>query len=184
MTSTVFDAQQHPRSAESGRFIVKEQAEAAARLSDADDDRYNREGTFLFPPHPRSLSQVCRFWLQVPVPDEAAARLQAAHDRLWGAWRDAEWGATVRKVASANGYLEKDPEPDFDTEREAHGEWLDRLNAALKQPEFKGAVYADLKARRRPVIRDTEAEIDAAVQDGIRAESADEDIITEKEVQR
>lgn len=35
-----------------------------------------------------------------------------------------------------------------------------------------------------PIIRDTEAEIDAAVAEGVRAESADEDIITEKEVQR
>ncbi|MDY0985481.1 ABC transporter ATP-binding protein [Microbacterium sp. CFBP9023] len=35
-----------------------------------------------------------------------------------------------------------------------------------------------------PIIRDEEDEIDAVVQDGIRQDAADEDIITEKEVQR
>ena len=35
-----------------------------------------------------------------------------------------------------------------------------------------------------PIIRDEQAEIDATVQAGIREHAADQDIITEKEVQR
>jgi hypothetical protein len=60
-----------------------------------DDDAYNADGTFAYPPYPRSAEQVIAFWDRVPVPDQALARVQDAYAVAQRAWLDAQLKAWV-----------------------------------------------------------------------------------------
>ncbi len=63
-----------PGTSDGGRFTHSSHPESDVMLSEVgylelSDDEYNADGTYSFPPMPRSAEQHLRFWMRVPVPD-------------------------------------------------------------------------------------------------------------------
>ena len=46
------------------------------------DEEHNADGTYWFPPAPRSASQTVSFWMTVEVPDRVLRRLRDAHRQV------------------------------------------------------------------------------------------------------
>lgn len=56
---------------------MREGPEVAIR--ELTDEEYNADGTYAFPPHPRSLEQHIAFWESVPIPDEKLTQVLNAY---------------------------------------------------------------------------------------------------------
>ncbi|WP_277209184.1 hypothetical protein [Isoptericola croceus] len=86
-----------------GRFGTLPVQEADGGMAALEDpiDRYNAEGSLRFPPRPRSAEQVRRFWLSVPVPDDAVG-----HNTDWYN------GALYRHEDAGLGGLPFEQQPD------------------------------------------------------------------------
>ena len=67
-----------------GQFLARLNSEAA----DVDlrellpDEEHNADGTYWFPPAPRSASQTIGFWMTVEVPDRVLRQLRDAHRQV------------------------------------------------------------------------------------------------------
>jgi hypothetical protein len=67
-----------------GRFLARLSPEAA----DVDlrvllpDEEHNADGTYWFPPAPRSASQTVSFWMTVEVPDRVLRQVRDAHRQV------------------------------------------------------------------------------------------------------
>lgn len=64
-----------------GQFATSGLDEADFDLAPLTDDEYNQEGSFSFPPPPRNLSQLVRFWRTVPISDSILVRMTEAYER-------------------------------------------------------------------------------------------------------
>lgn len=128
-----------------GRFATTTRREPDVTLAHLTDDEYNADGTFEYPPIPRSVDQHVAFWSRVQVPDANIARVRAAYVEQWPIWGEAQldaWAAT-------------DPEPIPSTLRprtqeiEEWGHRFDAESARLleERPNDLPAVLA------RPLIR-------------------------------
>lgn len=107
-----------------------------AHLSDED---YNADGTFEYPPIPRSVEQHVAFWSRVKVPDAIIARVRASYVQRTQEWRNEQMGAWV----AAN------PQPIKQRELEEWDAQSQRVAADIDQqrPSSIPAVLA------RPLIR-------------------------------
>lgn len=65
------------------------------------DEEHNADGTFAFPPSPRSARQAIAFWMGVEVPDRMLLQVDIAHNYLVNCRRaDAEDGASKVALSS------------------------------------------------------------------------------------
>lgn len=74
---------------EGGQWTRQHRQESGVRLAE-EDLAYNEDGTFEFPPHPRSVGQVIAFWEDVPVSDQVLRQMQRAYVRQQHNWRVGE----------------------------------------------------------------------------------------------
>lgn len=105
-----------------GRFAISGLDEADFELKPLTDDEYNEQGSFSFPPPPRSLGQVARFWQRVQISDNILLRMCASYEGLQGQMR----ADAVTEHARAN------PEPPMMKGKNynpAYQVWLDGQNA-------------------------------------------------------
>ena len=67
-----------------GQFLARLNPEAAeVDLRELlPDDEHNADGTYWFPPAPRSASQTISFWMTVEVPDRVLRQLRDAHRQV------------------------------------------------------------------------------------------------------
>lgn len=120
-----------------GRFDHKYNSESDIDLIDPDSDEfYNADGSWFFPPRPRSASQSASFWENSKVPDEVLHQFVHSYKERWLQYSDNRWREEMTKWAA--NYRENNPEPvgpfsgsqkkkweeDF---REASAEATDRL---------------------------------------------------------
>ena len=89
---------------EGGEFAerIKPGADVSLHLS---DEEYNADGTYLFPPEPRSAEQHFAFWWRVPIPDEIMADVTEAY------WRNREEKITEACEAAADAWKKENPDP-------------------------------------------------------------------------
>ncbi|MGC0250426.1 hypothetical protein [Pseudactinotalea sp. Z1748] len=89
---------------EGGQFtgLAKPGAEVSLDLS---DEAYNADGTYLFPPIPRSVEQHIAFWEKVPIHDEVMSNVavQYKHNR--------EEQVTQACERAAEAWKEENPDP-------------------------------------------------------------------------
>jgi hypothetical protein len=134
-----------------GRFATVIRLDADVDLEPATDAEYNADGTFEYPPIPRSFEQHVRFWARIPVPDAVIARIRIAYATRWPEW--AQERATAWEQAN--------PEPTGSrllggsAARREHEEWRARHDAFVKELEAeRPRELAPLAART--VIRATQ----------------------------
>lgn len=105
-----------------GRFATMTRQEPDVTLANLSDEDYNRDGTFEYPPVPRSVAQHVSFWLTVPVPEAILTRVRNGYVARWEAWADeqmAAWAVT-------------NPEPlgrDLRPKVREHPAWVERCDA-------------------------------------------------------
>ncbi len=80
-----------------GRFATTSRQEPDVTLAHLSDEEYNADGTFEFPPMPRSVEQHVAFWSRVPVPDPIIARARVHYGRFLGEWRGDQLEAWQRE---------------------------------------------------------------------------------------
>lgn len=62
-----------------GQFAPERRLEPLTSLGGAiSDEEYNRDGSWQFPPRPRSAKQHIAFWASTPIPDEVLANMTTA----------------------------------------------------------------------------------------------------------
>ena len=71
-----------------GQFTPSYHGEATYALSPVEDsdESYNYDGTYKFPPHPRSANQLIDFWAVVEVPDAVLENFANTYARDWDSW--------------------------------------------------------------------------------------------------
>jgi hypothetical protein len=83
-----------------GRFIPTTHQEPDVTLARLSDEDYNADGTFEYPPIPRSVTQHVAFWNRVKVPDTIMTRVRVAYNDAWAIWAEKQldaWASTDRK---------------------------------------------------------------------------------------
>lgn len=106
-----------------GQFSVSGLEEADFDLEPLTDEEYNQQGSFSFPPPPRNLGQVVRFWRSVPISDNILVRMSREYERHQYGLRE----QAVQEHARAN------PEPPQMHGRRinpAYEAWIAGQNAA------------------------------------------------------
>ena len=106
-----------------GRFAATTHREPDVSLTAMTDEEYNADGSFEFPPLPRSVEQHVAFWSRVMVPDPILMRVQEAYAERWETWSKeqmAAWNVGHPDPSLARGRTDA-------TKRE---EWLARRDAA------------------------------------------------------
>ena len=76
-----------------GRFAQMTRREPDVTLAHLSDEDYNADGTFEYPPIPRSVEQHVAFWSRVKVPDPIIARVRNEYVVQVNAYRDAQMDA-------------------------------------------------------------------------------------------
>lgn len=66
-----------------GRYTYKSNSEADTELPAEDDAAYNADGTWFFPPRPRSAAQSANFWENCHVPDEILDQFRRVYSANW-----------------------------------------------------------------------------------------------------
>lgn len=132
-----------------GRYTYKVNSEAAIDLPTEDDAAYNRDGSWFFPPRPRSAAQSAAFWENCPVPDEILAQFCRVYSTNWeenlASRRDsglAEWEANYR----ANN-----PAPVGVFKGDAKAKYEEELNS-LKYLHESEEIFNDVLRERPRVI--------------------------------
>jgi hypothetical protein len=93
-----------------GRFDHKYNTEAEVDLVDPDsDEAYNADGSWFFPPKPRSGSQSVAFWEKSKVPDEVLHQFIYAYKDRYLVYSNDRWREEMGKWADR--YRESNPEP-------------------------------------------------------------------------
>lgn len=64
---------------EGGQWTERARQGADVSLSELSDADYNAEGTYIFPPRPRSVAQHIAFWESVPIPEDIMIQVAEAH---------------------------------------------------------------------------------------------------------
>src|SRR5690606_13732260 len=62
-----------------GQWTERARQGADMALSELSDADYNAEGTYIFPPRPRSVAQHIAFWESVPIPEDIMVQVAEAH---------------------------------------------------------------------------------------------------------
>jgi len=62
-------------------------------LTELSDEEYNSDGSFEFPPLPRSVEQHVAFWSRVQIADSILMRVQEAYEARWTAWSSEQMAA-------------------------------------------------------------------------------------------
>ncbi len=74
-----------------GEFSSRQWPDGDVTLGDdLDEAAYNRTGTFLFPPRPRSAQQLIRFWTEVEIEDAVLETLSLGYERWADGWQRAQ----------------------------------------------------------------------------------------------
>lgn len=93
-----------------GQFAHKLHSESDIDLIDPDgDDAYNADGSWFFPPKPRSASQSASFWEKSRVPDEVLHQFVHAYKERFLEYSNNRYRDEMTKWAER--YRAKNPEP-------------------------------------------------------------------------
>lgn len=65
-----------------GQFREEQKAVATVTLPEISDEQYNQDGSYRYPPAPRSAVQHIKFWESVPLPDEKLDALISGYSKL------------------------------------------------------------------------------------------------------
>lgn len=99
-----------PGKAGAGRFDHKYNTESEIDLIDPDSDAaYNADGSWFFPPKPRSASQSADFWEKSKVPDEVLYQFLDAYKARFEEYSLTRWREDMGRWAEK--YKEENPEP-------------------------------------------------------------------------
>lgn len=128
-----------------GRFAPMSRQEPDVSLAHLSDEEYNADGTFEYPPIPRSVAQHVAFWSRVRVPDPILARVRSTYTQHWSEWSEEQMHAWART----------DPTPiggEFNAKAKQRTAWGERFDARaaeleVERPKDLPAVLA------RPLIR-------------------------------
>lgn len=128
-----------------GRFAPLPRQESDVSLADLSDEEYNADGTFEYPPIPRSVAQHVAFWTRVRVPDAIMARVRSAYVEAWEVWSDAQMHEWAREHPEPVGNM-------LTAKARAHEQWEAEFakRVALLGEERPKALPAVLA---RPLIR-------------------------------
>lgn len=100
----------HPAGYRGGQFAPGQHAEVPEVTLDLDpdvtDDEYNAEGTFSYPPFPRSVAQHVAFWSHVPIPDIVLEQVTATYSLNAMPYR--ERYPYDQELANSNGVYRED----------------------------------------------------------------------------
>ncbi len=120
-----------------GQFAVGHHAESLVSLDTGDlsDAEYNADGTFAYPPYPRSAVQHMEFWATVPIPDIVLERVATAYKI--GAMRYGERYPYNQELAAQNRVYRED--------------W--RRRAELHKQEWAGMPTSLYNPMVRPMVR-------------------------------
>lgn len=89
-----FDQPRLPEGApEGGRFTQIPLKEAVVSLAHLSDEEYNADGSFEYPPIPRSVEQHIAFWTRVKIPEAIMARVRSSYGEYWLTWVDTKMQA-------------------------------------------------------------------------------------------
>jgi hypothetical protein len=97
---------------EGGQFASKINGEQELDLpldTDEADAKYNADGSWFFPPKPRSASQSASFWEQSKVPDEILKQFMTAYETRYKAYSQGRWSEEMSAWIAK--YKEDNPEP-------------------------------------------------------------------------
>lgn len=129
MSTTSFDDDAHPRDLANGQFVEPSRTDQGAEVL----NMWTAQGTFDFPPVPRTAQDLITFWANVEVPDDAAASLMAAY--RWRSYQEIE--RTLQAVLNQYRQMHPNASPaqinDVSTNNRA--EITNRVNK--KYPELK-----------------------------------------------
>lgn len=78
-----------------GQFATMSRRETDVTLAHLSDEDYNADGSFEYPPIPRSVEQHVAFWSRVKVPDAVCARVRAAYVEQTEAWQQQQADAWI-----------------------------------------------------------------------------------------
>ena len=128
-----------------GQFTANPRQEPDVTLAHLSDEEYNADGTFDYPPIPRSPEQHIAFWLRVPVPSAILARVSGSYVETWQVWADDEldrWALTDPRPVAGKWLPKEQDIADWTVRFEAEAARVD-----AERPRVIPAVLA------RPLIR-------------------------------
>jgi hypothetical protein len=147
-----------------GQFALTIHGEPDVSLTELSDAEYNADGTFEFPPLPRSAAQHVAFWSRVPVSNAILARVCDAYVVLWAAWSKEqmrEWDAAHSHPALARGKTDQSLVAAWQARRAAAVEALpERRPPTIERPLARTVVRATQMCRFADYWLEPEAEAD------------------------
>lgn len=137
----------HPSGSPSGgRFSAIARMEPSVMLAHLSDEEYNSDGTFEYPPIPRSVPQHVSFWTRVLVPDAILSRVRVAYIEEINRSVDAkmgDWRRNHPEPKIATGRRREEYERAFhDAERAALAARPAELPAVLARPLIRAVQMA------------------------------------------
>lgn len=144
-----------------GQFATMSRREPDVTLAHLSDEEYNADGSFEYPPIPRSVEQHVAFWSRVKVPDPIIARVRAAYVENVTEWRADRLEAWVAEHPQPRGQRGLD---EWRAARDAAGADIDQalpeaLPAVLARPLIRAAQMA-----RYAKWLDTQEDYDAVLE--------------------
>lgn len=88
-----------------GQFASRTWAEPDVAIREISDEEYNADGSYTFPPRPRSAAQHIDFWTRVPLPEEKLEKLTKRYPAV------REGIAEKAGLAAADAYKKENPDP-------------------------------------------------------------------------
>lgn len=144
MVSSGSEQVRHPGGAPNsagGQYATATRRESQVRLHHLSDDQYNADGSFDYPPVPRSAAQHVKFWTQVKIPDAVITRIRIAYAARWDQW------ATDQMEAWAAA----DPEP-VRARLQSHDSHLRERDAWKARFDMKYNALIEERDKEIPVI--------------------------------
>ena len=65
-----------------GQFAEKMHAEPDLAIREISDEEYNADGSYAYPPRPRSAAQHIDFWTRVPLPEDRLKTLATRYPAI------------------------------------------------------------------------------------------------------
>lgn len=107
-----------------GQFAEKMHAEPDLAIREISDEEYNADGSYAYPPRPRSAAQHIDFWTRVPLPEDRLKTLATRYPAIRRAIGD------TAGLDAAEAYKDDHPDP---TLRMAPGPMRDAAAVAWQQ---------------------------------------------------
>lgn len=138
-----------------GQFAEKMHAEPDLAIREISDEEYNADGSYAYPPRPRSAAQHIDFWTRVPLPEDRLKTLATRYPKIRQAIGDRAGldAAEAYKDDHPDPTLRMAPGPMRDAAAVAWQQEVGRVFDAAAQEATKHMPPAVYRTSVRPILR-------------------------------